>query len=164
LVEAMIVVGLLAVVLAGLLVGFQRARDGADDGEATKRIVVLTDVVRDLYRGQESYANVTTQQIIDSGMVPSDWRNGNTIVFDLGVLNFAPADRLGFEDAAFSVTATDLRRSTCLQSLLDVRDVFERIEINGVVVKDGAADPLTLEDVIANCGGETGNTFTGIAW
>lgn len=164
LVEAMIVVGVFVVVIAGVLVGFQRSRSAAEDNAVTQRLVMMTGLVRDLYRGRESFAELSAQQVLDSGMVPSEWRAGNTIVLDLGVMTFAPADRLGFRDGAFALTGTDLRRTTCVQSLLDVGDVFARMEVNGVVVKDGADNPLTVEDLTTNCGAETGNTFTGVAW
>lgn len=164
LVEAMIVMGVFTVVIAGVLVGFQRSRSAAEDNAVTQRLVLMTGLVRDLYRGRESFAALTTQQVLDSGMVPREWRSGNTILLDLGVLSLAPTDRLGFADGAFALTGTDLRRTTCVQSLLDMRDVFARIEVNGVVVKDGAANPLTVDDLTTNCGAETGNTFTGVAW
>lgn len=165
LVESLIVISLIAVVTTGVMVAMRRSQGSADETLLTSQLSMLVTATRDLYRGEDTYTELSNEQLVAAEVIPDGWHNGNVIhaAAGAGTIVIEPAERLGFTDGAFTVTVSDLLESECSRLALDGGSMFAVVSLNGTAVRTEIEDAITVNEVVAACDGDA-NTFVGTAW
>jgi type II secretory pathway pseudopilin PulG len=165
LVESLIVVGLVAAVVAGLLVAMSRSRAGAEETALASQVSVLVQATRDLYRGRNSFEGLSNEALVTADLVPDRWHSGNAIFAGelSGAVVIEPVDRLGFENGAFRMTLSSVMQTECTRLVLDVGNLFARLSINGTDVRVDETDEITPAETIAACALDE-NVVVGTGW
>lgn len=160
LIEAAMVLTILALVVAGVMLFYQNATTSQKISQAASQISSVQQAVRSMYAGQSSYAGLANENIIQA--LPRSMQVGATDglrnAFN-GNITVAPANSGGASAAAFAITFSGLPVEACVRlATVDLGRSAIGININSSGNQSPPVAPGTAQD---DCG--AGNT-SSITW
>lgn len=156
LIEAAMVLAILALVVAGIMLFYTSANSSRLTTKALGDLGNIQQSVRSLYGGQASYTGLTNQVLIDAKALPSSMVSGTTLrhAFN-GTVSVAAATVGGVD--GFSVTFTNVPDEACTKmASQDLGRGLIDLKINSTA--------MTLPATPGVVSGECKNGSNTIAW
>lgn len=149
LIQIVIGIALLALILAGVIYYFNKGRGNSQVNDEAQAVTSMIGGAQKLYTGNANgYANVTTDILVQNGIVPTGEVNGNNITSGFGTpVTVAAATLYNANDSIeFSYQVPP---DLCSGFVQAVDSNTAKIEVAGTAVKDVTAgtnsvDPTTL--------------------
>lgn len=155
LIELSIVIAIgLLLILVGLKFGPTLMRGTRVQSE-TQNVGMLVSQVRNLYRGR--YANLTTAQVIQYNLAPTDLVNGNALAGNWGAITLAPSALNGAAaNTALQVTLANIPQPDCIQLAPALLGTADELDVGGNANLKSANNPNPANDAIAAACGNGG--------
>lgn len=139
LVELLLVVGLAAIILAGMFVAYNKVQStNAANTEATN-ISTLRAGIKNLYGASSNYAGVTPTVLLSARVVPDSMRTatGTTINNTFGgTVAVVPSTFAGNANNSFAITYPNVPVDVCAKLVVAVSQSFNLVTVNGTPVKN----------------------------
>ena len=114
LIEAAMVLAILAVVVAGIMVFYTNADGSRKTSAAMSELGAIQQAVRSLYAGQATYAGLTALNLINTDALPIKMTAGADLRHSLnGTVTVAPANTGGGAGSGFSVAFENIPPDAC---------------------------------------------------
>lgn len=118
LIEAAMVLAILALVVAGIMLFYQNANTSRQTTNALNDLAAVQQQVRSLYGGQPSFAGITPELIANSKALPARMVSGTTLRHSFnGQILIAPANAGGGAGSGFQVTFQNIPQEACVKML-----------------------------------------------
>jgi len=161
LIEAAMVLGIAALVGAGVMLYFQNASIASKTNEAMRQLANVQQSVRSVYSGQSSYTGLAATDLINTRAVPQSMVQGGTNLRNAfnGGITLAAANTGGGTANSFSVTFSQVPNEACSKmSTMDLGNGLVSLVVNG----NTFTSPPTAAAASAACG--TGNGTQSLTW
>jgi len=150
-----LVIIILTVIGLGAFKAFGYATDKMNAGEATTLVTEIGTGVQEMYANSNDYSSISTEVVVDAGIVPKSSVVGKTIVTPWYSSNSSSLITViaGASPASFSVVVTAIPSSACRAiGSAFLSATASSVSANGSVVTDAGAlatgcaatDPATL--------------------
>lgn len=142
LIELLLVVGLGAVILAGMFVAYNKIQSTNAANTESTNISTLRAGVKGIYGTSVTYVGLTPTVLLNGRVVPDSMRTaaGTTINNSFGgTVGVAPATYAGgAANNAFAITYPNVPVDVCAKLVVAVSQSFNLITVNGTTVKDSS--------------------------
>lgn len=139
LIELLLVVGLAAIILAGMFVAYNKVQSTNAANTESANISTLRAGIKNLYGTTSNYNGVTGTILLNARAVPDSMRTatGTTINNSFGgAVTVAAAAYSGGTDNAFSITYPNVPVDVCAKLVVAVSQSFNIVTVNGTSVKN----------------------------
>lgn len=155
LIELSIVIAIgLILILAGMKFGPQLMRGSRVQGEI-QQVGMLVTNIRNLYRGR--YLNLSTANVIQFQLAPTDLVNGNALSGNYGTITPAPSQLAGgVANTAMQITLANVPAADCVQLAPGLLGAADELDVGGTANLKSAATPNPANDVVAGACGNAG--------
>lgn len=159
LIETAMVLGLAALVAAGVMYFFTSANNGQKTNEAVSQLAAIQQATRSMFAGQPTYDGLTAQILAESRQLPNKMVNGTALQNSFGgdiTIGTANAN------TNFTVQFSGLPGEACVRmSTMDLGTGLVNIAVTGGTAANVDGRPMTPVEANSACG--TGNS-TSITW
>ena len=162
LIEAAMVLAILALVIAGIMLFYTQANSSRLTTAALNDLAAVQQTVRSLYGGQAQYTGVTTAIIADSKNLPAKMTSGSTLRHSFnGTIIIAAADAGAGTGSGFSVEFSNVPKDACVKMLTS--DLGRGLYSAGasVIQNQNSGLPFNPTQATASCNA-TNNTITWV--
>lgn len=140
LVELLLVVGLAAIILAGMFVAYNKVQSTNAANTESANISTLRAGVKNLYGTSSNFTGVNAQVLLNARAVPDSMRTaaGATINNSFGgAVTVAPVTFAGGgANNAFAITYPNVPVDVCAKLVVAVAQSFNLVTVNGTPVKN----------------------------
>lgn len=140
LVELLLVVGLAAIILAGMFVAYNKVQSTNAANTESTNISTLRAGIKNLYGTTSNFSGVNAQVLLNARAVPDSMRTatGTTINNSFGgTVTVAPATFAGGgANNAFAITYPNVPVDVCAKLVVAVAQSFNLVTVNGTTVKN----------------------------
>lgn len=161
LLETLLVVGLIGVSSAGIYATYNKSSAAAKISHEAKNISIIQEGILNIYANDSSFQNLDNTMINNSSVAPNSMRDGTSNgighVFGSQVI-VSSATTFRANDTAM-ITYEDVPSEYCAKLVSDVKDKFDRVEVDGTSIRDNGVDNTNVELLPALCNANNNNNL-----
>lgn len=164
LIEAAMVLAILAVVIAGIMIFYTNADGSRKTSAAISELGAIQQSVRSLYAGQATFTNLANTVLVNSDSLPSKMINGTAIIHSHnGAVTVAAANAGNGAASGFSVQMNNVPSDACAKMVTqDLGRGLFSVEVGGTTRSiTGTPPPFDPATAGTSCGAAA-NTITWI--
>lgn len=157
LIELLLVVGLAAIILAGMFVAYNKVQSTNAANTESANISTLRAGIKNLYGTTSNYSGVTEVILLQARVVPDSMRTaaGTTINNSFGgAVTVAPATFAGNANSAFAITYPNVPVDVCAKLVVAVSQSFNLVTVNGTTVKNtstATGNEINITSLASSC-------------
>ncbi|MDP9195893.1 MAG: prepilin-type N-terminal cleavage/methylation domain-containing protein [Pseudomonadota bacterium] len=163
LVELAVVIGIIAIIIGGIWLGYSRLNEARKDNQMVEELTQLVEKIRSLYSARATTAGMTNTYLVTAGAVPTSMRTNNNANLQDPWGNAVDVTPSAAD--TFQIQYRFLQRDSCIKfitAMLGGRDDMRlrRITVNGNNAFPDAAFPtgaLPTTRLVTVCNGTQNN-------
>lgn len=170
LLELLAVLIIIAILGMGLYFTLAKVQASSDANTEGKHIDLVTSAIKQLYAGNNNFANITTAVVIGSGALPADLlaaggtstSQGSTITNKWGgSITIAPASVGTGTNNAYTITDPEVPQDVCVKMLSNTGNNYLVVAANGNQVRAyGNVTSIDPTQAVTACSSQTTNSLT----
>lgn len=154
LVELLIAAVLLALAIAGIYKGVADYMSNDRANREMKELPAIITAIQQKYAQRQNYAGATTAGLINLGVFPQSWVNGNTVQNRWGGTVTVGTTTLVSANDALTLTFTQVPQAECTDVIPGLEQSVRVVTVGGTSVKDNNAQTdLTALGTACRAGG-----------
>lgn len=164
LIEILLIVGFIATAGLGVYIIYNKVRINNYANTEARNLDLIRGGVKHLLANFNNTASISNAIINNAGVMPNNMRNPSDINIINnpfgGTITVSPVNLNGVNDG-FRIEYTNVPNGVCVKLATGNGSKFERLTINGVVVKNlGTNTQVNIPTAVAQCGTDVGMGVT----
>lgn len=160
LIELMIVLGIAALIVAGVITMYLKSSSSQKVNDETTNLNTIVSGVRNLYSTSSNYVGLTTAVVVNAKIPPAKLVNGTTINNAFGgQVNIAPASISGGTNNAFTVALTQVGSEECTKMVPATVRSFDKVAVGATVLTPAS----NAGAIVTACNAAAAQTITWTA-
>lgn len=160
LIESLLIVGLISVSSIGIYLTYSKSAIASKIAQEARNIKVIQDGILNIYANERNFLNLDNTLVNNSNIAPNSMRDGTadgiSHVFGSDVTISTRSSVPARPNDIMAITYENVPSEYCTKFVLEAKNNFDSVLVNGNSVRDNALDNPDVELLTALC--ENGNS------
>lgn len=153
LIEALFVLGIMTILIGGVVILYQNSMERQKENETKQEIAYLSNIFSTLTSGSSDFSNLSTADIIKSGLLDKKYISGSMIRTPLG--GYITTSNYGKGNNVYNIWVFNLSKRACIAIVsTDYSGISNAMNANWL--QDSGGRAFTQQESVRSC--NDGNT------